>query len=92
MQALARLLPRRPVATTTGTYWGVGSRLQWDVTKSFYIGVEAHYQKLDSATDRDGAATLTAWRLGSWPTPARPTVANQSNWVFTVRMHKDFLP
>ena len=30
--------------------WGVGSRLQWDVTKSFYIGVEAIYQNLDSAT------------------------------------------
>ena len=29
--------------------WGVGSRLQWDVTKSFYIGVEAIYQKFDSA-------------------------------------------
>ena len=30
--------------------WGVGSRLQWDVTKSFYIGVEAIYQNFDSAT------------------------------------------
>ena len=29
--------------------WGVGSRLQWDVTKSFYIGVEAIYQQFDSA-------------------------------------------
>ena len=30
--------------------WGVGSRLQWDVTKSFYIGVEALYSALDSAS------------------------------------------
>ena len=49
MRVLARPPSRLPVATTTGTVWGVGSRLQWDVTKSFYIGVEAIYQQVDSA-------------------------------------------
>ncbi len=34
--------------------WGVGSRLQWDVTKSFYIGVEAIYQNLNSANELRG--------------------------------------
>ena len=29
--------------------WAVGSRLQWDVTKGLYVGVEAVYEHLDSA-------------------------------------------
>ena len=70
--------------------WGVGSRLQWDVTKSFYIGVEAIYQHLDSATTGlignalTPAITLANSGATSW--------ADQSNWTFTLRMHKDFLP
>ena len=40
--------------------WGVGSRLQWDVTKSFYIGVEAIYQQVDSAQTGLAGNALTA--------------------------------
>ncbi len=69
--------------------WGVGSRLQWDVTKSFYIGVEAIYQKFDSAQTGQPAALTPALTLAN---SGATTVANQSNWVFTIRMHKDFLP
>ena len=29
--------------------WGVGSRTQWDVTKTFYLGVEVLYEKMNSA-------------------------------------------
>ena len=29
--------------------WGIGSRTQWDVTKTFYLGVEVLYQDLHSA-------------------------------------------
>jgi len=68
--------------------WGVGSRLQWDVTKSFYIGVEAIYQNLDSASLPAGKLTTPITLANSGAT----TVSNQSNWEFTVRMHKDFLP
>ena len=28
----------------------IGSRLQWDITKSFYIGVEGIYDHMDSAS------------------------------------------
>jgi hypothetical protein len=70
--------------------WGVGSRLQWDVTKSFYIGVEAIYQKIDSAqTGLAGNALTPALTLAN---SGATTWANQSNWEFTIRMHKDFLP
>jgi hypothetical protein len=69
-------------------FWGVGSRLQWDVTKSFYIGVEAIYEQLQTATLPGGLVTTPLTVAGN-PTI---TVSNQSNWTFTVRMHKDFLP
>jgi hypothetical protein len=70
--------------------WGVGSRLQWDVTKSFYIGVEAIYQNFDSAqTGLVGNALTPALTLTN---SGATTWANNTNWVFTLRMHKDFLP
>jgi hypothetical protein len=70
--------------------WGVGSRLQWDVTKSFYIGVEAIYQRLDSAqTGLAGNALTPAITLAN---SGATMWANESNWTFTLRMHKDFLP
>ena len=30
--------------------WSVGSRLQYDFTKTLYIGVDFLYQRLDTAT------------------------------------------
>jgi hypothetical protein len=74
-------------------FWGVGSRLQWDVTKSFYIGVEAIYQHLNTATNPAGLTSPAISPAGSGCTAATPcTVSDQSNWTFTLRMHKDFLP
>ncbi len=70
--------------------WGVGSRLQWDVTKSFYVGVEAIYQHVDSAqTGLAGNAITPALTLAN---SGATTWSNTSNWLFTLRMHKDFLP
>ncbi len=69
-------------------FWGAGSRLQWDVTKSFYIGVEAIYQELDSAKTPTGLLPANVVFAGSGAT----SVSNESNWTFTIRMHKDFLP
>ena len=70
--------------------WGVGSRLQWDVTKSFYIGVEAIYQQVDSAqTGLAGNAITAPLTLAN---SGATTWSNTSNWIFTLRMHKDFLP
>jgi hypothetical protein len=66
--------------------WGVGSRLQWDVTKSFYIGVEAMYVQMEGATTGDGTTHL--YSSGG----ALATQSNASDWNFTLRMHKDFLP
>ena len=69
--------------------WGIGSRLQWDVTKSFYVGVEALYQDLKGATTPGGALPATATIAGSGATTVE---SSSSAWAFTIRMHKDFLP
>jgi len=74
------------------SFWGVGSRLQWDVTKSFYIGVEAIYQQLVSGQTSTGLTSAALQPVNSGCPAAGCVVANESNWIFTIRMHKDFLP
>jgi hypothetical protein len=74
--------------------WGIGSRLQWDVTKSFYLGVEGLYTHLNSASLPGGV--LTAAVANGAPSPAAGTVtiggAAENAWQVSFRMHKDFLP
>jgi hypothetical protein len=74
--------------------WGASSRLQWDVTKSFYLGVEVVYEHMDSASSATG--TLPAGISMGATSPSNAFVHVGSNaenvWVGTVRMHKDFLP
>ena len=76
------------------SYWGAGTRLQWDVTKSFYLGVEAMYTELDSAKSSTGVVPgpvgMTDATLCDDGTHCR--IKNEGNWAFTLRMHKDFLP
>ena len=69
--------------------WGIGSRTQWDVTKTFYLGVEVLYQKLMSAQTANGLIGGTTAFAGAGPTTS---VGNQSNWMVAVRAHRDFLP
>jgi hypothetical protein len=76
--------------------WGVGSRTQWDVTKTFYLGVEVLYQNLHSAQTGTGAvagpggspAGFASYAFGG----GIGNEANSSNWTVTVRAHRDFLP
>ena len=68
----------------------VGSRLQWDVTKSFYLGVEGIYDHMDSAS-----LNATGVFRGGSPLAfgSATTVEPHANvWTVSVRMHKDFLP
>jgi hypothetical protein len=88
-------LAASPGCNNNWQFWGVGSRLQWDVTKSFYIGVEAIYQELDSATAAGGlvpTAIATSAAFAPGGVPYATQLSNESNWTFTIRMHKDFLP
>ena len=72
--------------------WGIGSRTQWDVTKTFYLGVEVLYQNLHSAQTGTGSvigpAGFASYAFGG----ATVNEANASNWTVTVRAHRDFLP
>ena len=70
--------------------WAVGSRLQWDVTKSFYLGVEVLYTQLKSATV---AAGTGAGGLGGFAGGGALNAASSASaWVVGVRAHRDFLP
>jgi Porin subfamily len=64
----------------------IGSRTQWNVTKSFYMGVDIMYENLHSATT--GVPALGGYKFGYALFPE----ANQDNWIARIRMHKDFLP
>ena len=83
-----------PGCNNNWSYWTVGSRLQWDVTKSFYIGVETLYMKFNSAQTFNGEipASVALASPSTCSNGITCTVANQSDWAFTLRMHKDFLP
>jgi hypothetical protein len=85
-----------PGCSNNWTYWTAGTRLQWDVTKSFYLGVEALYTQVNGATTPGMAAGgySTAAGTSAAPTSAAPQFleGRASDWVFTVRAHRDFLP
>ena len=75
------------------SYWTAGTRLQWDVTKSFYIGVEALYMKYNSAQTFNGLVPAAVGVASTCSLAnGNCAVANESDWAFTLRMHKDFLP
>jgi hypothetical protein len=69
--------------------YGVSSRLQWDVTKTFYLGVEVLYDHMNSATTSDGL--VHSFGLGGVNAP-QSVSSGMNTWAGTVRMHKDFLP
>jgi hypothetical protein len=73
--------------------WAAASRLQWDVTKTFYVGFEALYTQLVSAHSSTGFTNAVV----GLPSPSvcstgTCSIANEGDWEFTIRMHKDFLP
>ena len=90
VQAPARRLSRRAGCNNNWDIWGVGSRLQWDVTKSFYIGVEAIYQKFDSAQTGLAACADACADPGELRCDHRWRTSRTGR--SPMRMHKDFLP
>jgi hypothetical protein len=95
--ALTAAVAAGPAGTGCNNNWSVwyaGSRLQWDVTKTFYLGVEALYDQLQSATPTggNGAALGTAVVPAGAIANAAHQESNSGNWAITFRAHKDFLP
>jgi hypothetical protein len=76
--------------------WGASSRLQWDVTKTFYLGVEVMYNHMNSASSATGAVPAAFASIGGVPGPANAALsiggAAENAWNGTFRIHKDFLP
>jgi hypothetical protein len=85
-----------PGCNNNWSTWGASTRLQWDVTKSFYLGVEVMYNHLNGASSVNGVLPAGITGLAAVPGPAAGTIAlgsdSQNAWSATVRMHKDFLP
>jgi hypothetical protein len=72
--------------------WGIGSRTQWDVTKTFYLGVEVLYSQLNSATTGTGSVVSPAGFASFASGGATVNESHASNWAISIRAHRDFLP
>ena len=86
-----RARPTRVFVSWYGGLWsdcGIGSRTQWDVTKTFYLGVEVLYSNLHSAQTGTGLVAPANFGFGG----ATVNEANSSAWSVAVRAHRDFLP
>jgi hypothetical protein len=84
--------------------WTAGTRLQYDFTKTLYIGVDFLYSHLDSAslpgnvlTPANSTALLPPTNDLACAGVAAPNapcahIKDMNNLAVTLRMHKDFLP
>ena len=72
--------------------WGIGSRTQWDVTKTFYLGVEVLYSQLNSASTGTGSVVSPAGFASFASGGATVNETRASNWAISIRAHRDFLP
>src|SRR5262249_23276286 len=81
--------------------WSVGTRLQYDFTKTLYFGVEFLYQHLDTATLPNNvlhnfalvpANNDMACGVVEGTPPACAHIKDMNNLAVTARIHKDFLP
>jgi hypothetical protein len=61
-----------PGCNNNWSTWGASSRLQWDITKTLYIGVEVLYDRLNSASSANGFApggAATGFFPAAFPAP-----------------------
>src|SRR5262249_47821722 len=90
-----------PGCNNNWSTWWAGSRLQYDITKTFYIGVDFLYTRIESASTPFNILPLAVIPAGTalgCPTvvgPASATckvVSDENNLQVRFRVHKDFLP
>jgi hypothetical protein len=71
------------------SWWWIGSRTQWDITKDLYVGLDVLYMSLGSASP--GAGTTFVVKNGPQPAAIR-TVSDQDTWSVRFRVHRNFYP
>ena len=77
------------------TLWSEATRLQYDFTKTLYMGVEFLYQQLDTAKlplDTIPVARIPSVAPAGNGLFAGNQLKNENNLSVTLRVHKDFLP
>jgi hypothetical protein len=88
--AVARISNPAGTCDPDFSIWQLGSRTQWNITPSFYVGFDVMYQKLETAFSGSTALFTAAAGL------PRPTgnyeIKDQDTVVFTARAHWDILP
>jgi Porin subfamily len=67
--------------------WWIRSRTQWNVTKDFYMGFDALYSKLLSASLPGETIPNSNISIGN-----ATNVSDVGNWQFRFRVHRDFYP
>ena len=71
------------------SFWQVGSRTQWNITPSFYVGFDVVYQKLETAF----AGSTALFTAAANPRPTgNYEVKDQDTVSVTARAHWDILP
>jgi hypothetical protein len=69
--------------------WLIGSRSQWNITPSFYVGFDVAYMRLETAFSGTGFFTAAA---GAPRPSGLYTISDQETIAGTVRIHWDILP
>ena len=69
------------------SYWNVGTRTQFNIDSSTYLGLDVVYSNLNTALS--GMTAVAA--SGTQPAVAR-TLADQSAWTVQFRVHRNFYP
>jgi hypothetical protein len=79
--------------------WFIGTRTQWNVSKTFYMGIEGIYSDMKSASTGtpvlggfNGCGTSGSGQPGCGLGNAFLTEDHSSAWTIRFRAHKDFLP
>jgi hypothetical protein len=73
------------------SFWGVGSRWQYNLTPAMYVGFDILYTRLQTA-DAGGTAFLVTPASAAAQGNTNYQVTNQDIWSFRVRWHRDLRP
>jgi hypothetical protein len=74
------------------SFWHVGSRTQWNITKDFYMGVDVMYAGINSASTFDGIVPPAQNMTGVTGNGVANFIGDQDALSVEFRVHKNFYP